>query len=544
MTNGADLVVVGNSDVNVNYYGLCMGDVNGSHTPIPSFQCGYQITINHLAGLVAPVNKTVTYGTVTNIPGETAKCWITQNLGADHQAISVDDATEASGGWYWQFNKKQGFKHDGTTRTPNTTWIYPINETSDWIIANDPCSNELNSGWRIPTGTEWTNVDASGGWTNWNGPWNSNLKLHAAGYLHLSDGSLSYRGFSGIYWSSVQIDDAFGLDMNFFSGNSFINSNDKAYGFSVRCIKDSQNPILSTVTTTNVTSIATTTAISGGNITSDGGALVTERGVCWSTTANPTIANSKTIDGSGSGSFVSNLMGLLAGTTYYIRAYATNSAGTAYGNELTLTTILFTCGSVISINHVAGVVAPVNKAVNYGTITNIPGETAKCWITQNLGADHQATSFDDATEASAGWYWQFNRKQGFKHDGTTRTPNTTWIYAINETSDWLTSNDPCSIELGSGWRIPTNTEWTNVDASGGWTSSTGPWNSGLKIHAAGYLDYSGNGFLYNRGFGGYCWSSVQNGSDYGWYLYFYSGYSEMGYSNKALGFSVRCLRDN
>ena len=69
-----------------------------------------------------------------------------------------------------------------------------INENSDWLAANDPCALELGSGWRLPTSTEWTNVDASGGWTDWNGPWNSALKMHAAGYLLVSDGSLDYRG--------------------------------------------------------------------------------------------------------------------------------------------------------------------------------------------------------------------------------------------------------------------------------------------------------------------------------------------------------------
>ena len=114
-----------------------------------------------------------------------------------------------------------------------------------------------------------------------------------------------------------------------------------------------------------------------------------------------------------------------------------------------------------TITHLAGAIAPVTKTVRYGAGNSIPGEPTKCWITQNLGADHQATAINDATEASAGWYWQFNRKQGFKHDGTTRTPNTNWINPIDETSDWTTTNDPCSIELGSAWHVPTNTEWTN-----------------------------------------------------------------------------------
>jgi hypothetical protein len=112
------------------------------------------------------------------------------------------------------------------------------------------------------------------------------------------------------------------------------------------------------------------------------------------------------------------------------------------------------CGQSLTVNHYAGNISPVTKTTSYGTVSNIPGEPSKCWITNNLGSDHQASSVSDATEASAGWYWQFNRKQGFKHDGTTRTPASTWISSISENSDWSSSNDPCTIELGTGWRIP------------------------------------------------------------------------------------------
>jgi hypothetical protein len=205
----------------------------------PPFSCGTPITINHFSGLIAPVNKTVTYGTVTNIPGETTKCWITSNLGSDYQATAVSDATEASAGWYWQFNRKQGYKHDGTTRTPNTTWINSISEYSDWITANDPCNIELGSTWRIPTSTEWYNVDNTGGWTSWNDSYGSMLKLHAAGYLNFSDGSLGNRGFVGDYWSSQQSDVSYGWFLNFSSGGSNMkNTALKAYGFSVRCVRD------------------------------------------------------------------------------------------------------------------------------------------------------------------------------------------------------------------------------------------------------------------------------------------------------------------
>ena len=130
----------------------------------------------------------------------------------------------------------------------------------------------------------------------------------------------------------------------------------------------------------------------------------------------------------------------------------------------------------------------------------------------------------DATEASAGWYWQFNRKQGYKlaDDGITRTPNTTWITSISETSDWLAASDPCTIELGGGWRIPTNTEWTNGDAGGSWTNWNGPYGSALKIHAAGNL-YNSDGSLHDRGSYGYYWSSTQSSASNGWSLFFYSG---------------------
>lgn len=87
------------------------------------------------------------------------------------------------------------------------------------------------------------------------------------------------------------------------------------------------------VTTSNVTDITATTAKCGGNVTSQGGSTVTERGVCWSTSHNPTTSNSHANGGMGTGSFTCNLTGLTIGTTYYVRAYATNSMGIVYGEE-------------------------------------------------------------------------------------------------------------------------------------------------------------------------------------------------------------------
>jgi hypothetical protein len=208
----------------------------GSGTLIPPFTCGISITINHVAGDVAPVTKTTSYGTVTNIPGATSKCWTTSNLGSDHQATAVDDATEPSAGWYWQFNRKQGYMHNGSTVTPAWT-ITAINESSDWTAANDPCTIELGNGWRIPTYDEWNSVKESGSWSNWNGPWNSNLKMHAAGYLG-TNGSLHDRGSTGFYVSATQYNGTLSDYMQFNSGFCIMNFISKANGFSIRCIKD------------------------------------------------------------------------------------------------------------------------------------------------------------------------------------------------------------------------------------------------------------------------------------------------------------------
>jgi hypothetical protein len=101
------------------------------------------------------------------------------------------------------------------------------------------------------------------------------------------------------------------------------------------CKKDSEIP---TLTTSAVSGITKTTAIAGGMVTSDGGAEVKVRGVCWSAFMYPTIDDNVTTDGAGLGSFISNLDNLLPGTLYFVRAYAVSSAGVAYGIQQNFTT--------------------------------------------------------------------------------------------------------------------------------------------------------------------------------------------------------------
>ncbi|MFM6976632.1 MAG: hypothetical protein ACKOW2_07265 [Sphingobacteriaceae bacterium] len=93
------------------------------------------------------------------------------------------------------------------------------------------------------------------------------------------------------------------------------------------------------LTTTAVTNITFDSATSGGDITSDGGSPITASGICWSNNPNPTIADSHTADGTTTGSFTSNMASLNSLAVYHVRAYATNSNGTSYGNDISFTTL-------------------------------------------------------------------------------------------------------------------------------------------------------------------------------------------------------------
>ncbi len=169
-----------------------------------------------------------------------------------------------------------------------------------------------------------------------------------------------------------------------------INGAGTAYGTEISVTTVAELPI---VVTTVITSVGKTGAVSGGTVTSDGGATVSSRGVCWSTGANPTTDNSKTSDGTGSGIFTSTISGLLPGTTYFVRAYATNSAGTAYGVQGEFTTLsdtpVVTTSAVTEITNIS--------ATCGGNVTISGGEavTARgvCWSTsENPTTDDSKTS--------------------------------------------------------------------------------------------------------------------------------------------------------
>ena len=160
------------------------------------------------------------------------------------------------------------------------------------------------------------------------------------------------------------------------------NSAGTAYG-NQRSFLTLSDPVLPTVSTGEVTNITTTYALSGGNVLSDGGLAVTARGLCWSNKPGPNLKDTYSTDGSGTGTFITNIINLSPGTKYYVRAYATNSLGTAYGNEVSFTTE--TVHTVPTVTTTAATAVTSSSAVSGGNVTNTGGDavTARgvCWST-------------------------------------------------------------------------------------------------------------------------------------------------------------------
>jgi C1A family cysteine protease len=157
--------------------------------------------------------------------------------------------------------------------------------------------------------------------------------------------------------------------------------------------------IVPTITTANASGITSSSATSGGSITSDGGATVTARGICWSLVSDPTIDDSKTTDGTGTGTFTSSISGLTASKTYHIRAYATNSAGTAYGSDISFNTLALTTSPTITTNSVSAITS--STATSGGSVTSDGGTTVSvrgiCW-----GLTSNPTIYDSNTTDGTG----------------------------------------------------------------------------------------------------------------------------------------------
>ena len=178
------------------------------------------------------------------------------------------------------------------------------------------------------------------------------------------------------------------------------------------------------VTTAPATDISYTFATIGGNVTDDGGVEVTERGICYSTSANPTTANTKITSGSGLGQFICNLTYLQDGTTYYVRAYAINAKGTAYGEEVSFTTKIKTIATIATTpaTNVSYTSATVGGNVTDNGGANVT-ERGICYST----SANPTTANTKITSASG--LGQFTCNLTDLQDGTTYYVR---AYAINE----------------------------------------------------------------------------------------------------------------
>ena len=186
-------------------------------------------------------------------------------------------------------------------------------------------------------------------------------------------------------------------------------------------------PSVPTLTTTAITSISNTSAASGGTISYDGDAAITAKGVCWSTVTGPTTSDSKTSDGPLSTAYISSLTVLNPATQYYVRAYATNSAGTAYGNELSFTTIAGLSAPTVVTNAVTNIVN--TSATGNGNVTDWGGSAITdrgiCW-----GTGHNPTTANDFNSVGAGTTGAFTVPIGGLTLGTTYYVR---AYAVNST---------------------------------------------------------------------------------------------------------------
>lgn len=299
--------------------------------------------------------------------------------------------------------------------------------------------------------------------------------------------------------------------------------------------KDANIPVL---TTNEVTDVTATTATSGGVVTSDGGANVTEQGVCWSTNQNPTTGDDKTSDDTAASSFTSSITGLTAKTTYYVRAYATNSNGTGYGSAISFTTPEGT-------STVQDIDGNIYKTVTIGTQT---------WMVENLKTTkyNDGTEIPNVTDASA---WS-GLTTGALCD-YDNIPSNSETYG--KLYNWYAVNT--GKLCPNGWHVPTDDDWTTLfDFLGGTSVASGKLKETGTVHwispnneatnETGFLALPGgyrnsHGSFAIMGYYGYWWSATEyikgNASDIN--IGNNTGAVFVGYDVEQYGYSVRCVKN-
>ena len=292
-----------------------------------------------------------------------------------------------------------------------------------------------------------------------------------------------------------------------------------------------------TVTTSAVNGITQTAAIGGGNIVGNGFVEVTQRGICWSTSTNPTVNGNHAANGSGTGSFTVSMNNLTAGTTYHVRAYAMVGGEPVYGNEVSFRTD-----------------EPQGDWVDLGLPSGL------LWATRNVGADSPEDYGDyfawAETQPKSYYDWDTYTYScsGDDYEDLTKYCNNP-VLGCNGYTDNLTilqaGDDAATANWGNGWRTPTLEECEELldHCTSVWTTQngvygrrfTGPNGNTLFLPAAGYR---WDGDLNCAGFLGYYWSSsLDTGDPYNaWDYRFNSGLSRVNYGVRIHGLPVRAVR--
>lgn len=306
-----------------------------------------------------------------------------------------------------------------------------------------------------------------------------------------------------------------------------------------------------TVTTNNASSISRFNATVGGSVSkSGGGNNTTDKGICYSTSPDPTTSNTKMSAGPGSGSFSFIIPGLSPATLYYTRAYATNGPTTIYGNQVSFTTLAANCGVVGSVQDFDG---NVYTAIAIGT---------QVWMLENLKTTHYRNGESIASEPDANWYTFTSG--AYCNYGNDESNVATYGRLYN----WYAVNDSRNL-APPGWHVATGTDWTTlINYFGGMYVAAGnlkesgivhwfdpnlayPNDCGFSALPGGYR----SGTAYNMiGLRGSWWSSTDYpGTNSGKYVRmqntdqntmgsFGTGDSS-GWDDKHHGYSVRCVQD-
>lgn len=297
-------------------------------------------------------------------------------------------------------------------------------------------------------------------------------------------------------------------------------------------------PVLTTIEVSNISYVS---ASCGGNISSDGGDNITARGVCWGTNDSPTIADNKTADGTGNGGFTSAVTGLIANTTYYIRAYATNSVGTGYGNVVSFKTLIDT--TIYTVTDIDGNV--------YHTVTI----GSQVWMVENLKVSRYRNG-DPIPNITDAVTWS-SLSTGAYCDYLNQ-PDSSAIYG--KLYNFYAGTDPRNI-CPIGWHLPTKAEFeTLISYLGGGSLAGGKLKEAGYIHwqepnvgatnetgftflPAGYRKNTGTYF--NLKIGSALYSSTTMGSTNSWVMATGYNHSSAGLNqvSRLCGYSIRCIKD-